>query len=376
MASKIKWIVLAALLVAGGALFYKKVFIPKSTYAHVVAQKGNLVLRVFGIGTVSAKNFYPVSSHFGGKLLEVLKDQGESVKKGEVIARIDPVDLPQQLAQAKALVTKAQNALKAAKEEAAALKPQIEMATLTFERYARLYKKGYAAKAEYDKARTDLSALRAKLSAARAQTASANDEVARAKKAVEALEVRMACLTVRAPFDGYVVSKEAEASQTIAPQQPILTLVKPSEVWVRANVDERISGDVKVGQSADIVLRSRPNAPIAGRVARIEAKSDPVTEERIVDVAFKQLPKPFYINEQAEAYIHTGAIHDAVLVPSRVIVHGGVWVYQNGEARFVNVKVLGRDDQKSAVQGVEAGAIILVPDSKKRPLFDGADVRL
>ncbi len=376
MRNNLKWIILAALLALGGWLFYDKVYIPKATYDYVTAKKGDLPLTVFGIGTVSAKNLYPVSSNYGGKLLEVKKDQGEWVKKGEIIAILDAVDLPDQLAQAEALLKKAVYETEAAQKELKSLYAQHELAKLTFNRYDRLYKKGYAAQAEYDKARTDLQSVKAQIEASKARIKSSAQEQKRARKNIAGLKQRLERLVIKSPVDGYVISKDAEKAQTIAPQQPIITVVEPSQVWVKANVDERISGGIRVGQTVRIVLRSREHSPLKGKVARIEAKSDPVTEERIVDVAFDKVPIPFYVNEQAEAYIHTGNVANGVLVPSDVVVHDGVWVYKKGEAHFVKVKVLGRHGGTTAVEGLEEGAIVLVPNPHKKPLFDGADVRI
>jgi len=376
MVNKTKWMVILALVAAGAWLFYQKVYIPKATYGYVTPEKGDLKLTVFGIGTVSAKNFYPVSSNFGGKLLNVKKDQGEWVKKGEIVAEIDPVDLGQQKAQARALVEKVGLEKIASEKELESLKAQRELAHLTFVRYERLYRKGYAAQAEYDKARTDLHSLEAAIEAAKARIASAGAVKRRALKNLEAIEERIGRLTVLSPVDGYVVSKEARAGQTIAPQQPVVTVVKADEIWVKANIDERISGDIKTGQKAAIILRSKEGAPLDGEVVRIEAESDPVTEERIVDVAFDELPKPFFINEQAEVRIVTGKLSGVLTIPARVMVQGGVWLYENGEAFFKPLKVLGRSGERVAVEGIDAHSRILVPDPHKKPLFDGVDIRV
>jgi HlyD family secretion protein len=156
-----------------------------------------------------------------------------------------------------------------------------------------------------------------------------------------------------------------------------LTIVDPAEVWVRATIDERISGDIKKGQSALIRLRSRSDeAPLAGEVARIEAVSDPVTEERIVDLRFSETPIPFHLNEQAEVEIRTGILKDSIIIPSRVIVDGGVWVYRDKRARFRKIEILGRNGTNAAVKGLDANDRILVPNPRKKPLFDGATVRL
>jgi len=377
MATKsIRWTLLALALALGAWLFYEKVYLPKSTYDTIKPRRGDLNLTVFGIATVDAKERYPVGSNTGGKLLEVLKDQGEQVRKGELLARLDPVDMPQQLQEAKARKSSARYSLEATQKQIESLKAQLKLAQINYERYAKLSKKGYAAQAEYDKARTDLESLKAQIAANQAQMRSQEAQIRQSEHNIQALSARLSRLEIRSPIDGYVISRDAQPSQTIAPQQSILTLVRPESVWVRTTIDERISGDVRVGQPAAIRLRSRAEDPLPGRVARIEAKSDPVTEERIVDVAFRKVPEPFYLYEQAEVTITTGRLRDVILIPSRLIRKGGVWVYEGGEARFKPLKILARQGDLSAVEGIDETARILIPDSRKKPLFEGADIRL
>ena len=144
----IKWGVAAIVVIAAAALFYEKVYIPKSTYKAIEAKRGDLTLTVFGIGNVGAKNIHPIASNTGGKLLKIFKDQKEWVKKGETIALLDPVDMPDQLAQAKAAYKKARYETVAAQKELEALRAQHRLARLTYKRYEKLHKKGYAAQAE------------------------------------------------------------------------------------------------------------------------------------------------------------------------------------------------------------------------------------
>ncbi|WP_457596263.1 efflux RND transporter periplasmic adaptor subunit [Hydrogenimonas sp.] len=376
MRNSLKILLAVTVAAVGGWLFYQKIYIPKATYDYVTPTKGSLTLTVFGIGQVGAKNLYPVGSHFGGKLLEVTKEEGEWVKKGEIVARFDPVDMPQELASLEAALQKAREETVAQKRSVESLLARQELARINFARYERLYKQGYAAKAEYDNAKADLRSLQAQIAAARAQVKAAMSEEKRLKKSIEGLKIRIEKLTVTAPVSGLVVKKEAAKGQTLAPQAPIVTLVKPEEVWVRLNIDERISGGVKTGQKARITLRSRESDPMTGSVVRIEPQSDPVTEERIVDIAFDRLPEPFYLNEQAEATIETGRLDGVWLLPARVVTRGGVWVYEGGEAHFRKLEILGRHDKSVAVKGVKAGEKILVPDPHKKPLFNGVDVRL
>jgi HlyD family secretion protein len=106
-------------------------------------------------------------------------------------------------------------------------------------------------------------------------------------------------------------------------------------VWVLAYIDETKAGEIAVGQPVEIVLRSRPNQRIIGRVARIEPESDRVNEERKVEVAFDRIPDGFNLGEQAEIYVTTIHLAQALLVPEAAIEDlaknsGTVWAVEDG----------------------------------------------
>ncbi len=372
----IKWVLILTLLLAGGWLFYTKVYIPKSTYNTTSAIKGDMNITVFGIATVGARYKYPVSSNYGGKVIALYKDQGEWIKKGELIARFDPLDMPQQLDEAKAKKMSANYGVISAQKQLQSLKAQLHLAQLNYDRYSRLQKQGFAAKIEYDKAVADLESIKAQIASNEAQIRSQKAQKRQAEHSIKALKTKIERLNIYSPVDGYIISRNAEISQNIAPQQPVVTIVKSSDVWVRATIDERISGDIRVGQRAVIHLRSRSNKMLLGKVSKIEPQSDPVTEERIVDIAFDVVPNPFYINEQAEVSIIVDRLNSVLQIPSKLIQKGGVWVYNSGKAHFKKVKILGRSGDMSAVDGLKEGEMILIPDSHKKPLFEGAGIHI
>ncbi len=376
----IKYVVLAVLVALGAFIFYKKVYIPKATYEFVKAKKGDLNLEVFGIGNVWAKEIYPVTSQVAGKITYLSVDQGDWVKKGDLIAKIDPVDLPDLLEEAKIAKKKATLEIEALQKELRGLIAKEKFAEITYDRYAKLKNRGFAAQVEYDRAKSDLESLKASIDSLKTKILSAKEEVKRAKKNIEALEKKLSRFEIYSPIDGYVVSKDAQLAQTINPSQPIVTVVDPKTVWIRAYIDEKISGGVEKNKRAQIILRSKPNEKLRGFVARIESKSDPVTEERVVDVAFDKIPIPFYLNEQAEVYIKIGKLKDVIKIPGKVLVKRkgkiGVWAAENGKAFFKEVKVLGRNEGFVAVSGIEKGEIVLIPNPKKKPLFNGASIRL
>jgi len=378
MQKSVKYLLAALILAAGGALFYKKVYIPKTTYETTHSTKGDLSVTVFGIGNVGANNIYNITAQTGGKILSILTDEGKWVKKGDLLITIDSVDIPQLLAEARISVKKARSEYIATEKELDSLFAQKRLAQITYERYAKLKKQSFASKAEYDKAKADLDVIYAQIAATKAHIASAKMEITRAEKALAALEEKLSRYTIYSPVDGYVIARKAEVAQTVLPSQSILEIVDPKSVWVKTYIDEKISGSVRVGQNATIKLRSQHEKRFKGSVKRIVAQSDPVTKEREVDVVFEKLPIPFYINEQAEVNIDSKTYKDVVKVPANALSYynekTGVWVEKSGKAHFIPLKILARGHKEVAVSGIDDDTTILIESSTKKPLKEGSSV--
>ncbi|WP_457746228.1 efflux RND transporter periplasmic adaptor subunit [Sulfurimonas sp.] len=361
-----------------GVVFYNKVYIPKTTYEKISPTKGSLDVEVFGIGNVGAKNIYVINSQTGGKILQIFTDEGKWVKEGDLLVSIDSVDMPQLLEEAKISVQKAKAELIASQKELDSLGAQKNLAQVTYDRYAKLKAQSFASQSEYDKAKADLKAITAQMAVTRAHIESAKTEIKRAQKAVEALEVKLSRYKIYAPVDGYVIKKYVEPAQSVTLSAPILEIVDPKTVWIKAYIDERISGDVKVGQRAKIKLRSQDTKQFDGYVKRIVAQSDAVTGEREVDVAFETLPIPFYINEQAEVKIATQYFRDVVKIPAKLLIHkddkSGVWIENDSIAHFKSLKVLGIGTNEAAVEGVDIYTKLLIVGEKNKALKEGMRV--
>ncbi len=378
MNSLIKYSLVTLLAVGGGTLFYNKVYIPKSTYTKVSPTLGDMAVEVFGIGNVDAKNIYNLNAQSAAKILTITKDAGEWVKKGELLVEMDPVDMPLLLEEAKISVKKASLELIASRKELESLSAQKDLASITYKRYEKLKAQSFASQSEYDKAKADLDALDAQIAASKAHINSARAEISRAKKNTEALNEKLSRFKIYAPVDGYIIAREADVQESVVPTQAILKIVDPKTVWIRAYIDEKVSGAVALKQEATIRLRSKSNKTYQGFVSRIVPQSDAVTGEREVDVMFKELPLPFYINEQAEVEITTKKLRNITKIPANTLVHkdekSSVWIFKDGKAHSKEVKVLSRSGESIAVSGLDSSDTLIVPAKNKKPLSEGSRV--
>jgi RND family efflux transporter MFP subunit len=338
-------------------------------------------VQVHGVGNVDAKNIYTINAQTNGRITNILTDEGSWVKEGALLVEIDPVDLPSLLEEAKASLEKAKYELLAVKKEKQNLNAQKTLIKISYERYEKLYKQKYAAKAEYDKAYADLQSIDAQIGASSAHISSSKAEILRAKKNIEAIKIKLSRLNLYAPVNGYVISKDAQISQTVLSAQSILKIVDAKTVWIKAYIDEQISNKIKIGQKVDITLRSQSNKIFTGIVQRISAISDEVTQEREIAVSFDNLPIPFYINEQAEVSITTDTFHDILSIDASLISQEngkiGVWIAKNSTAHFQELEIVARSQNSVGVKsGVDESTKIIVLNPKKKSLSNGMRIHL
>ena len=375
MKKTIKYMIILGVSALLAMAFYFKVYIPKHTFKTIQPTIGNLQVGVKGIGNVNALNIYSITAQTGGKILEILTDEGKWVKKGELLIRMDGVDLPEQLEMAKAALVKAEYDVKALQGEWRNQKAQKELLKVTYKRYDKLKAHGFATKSEYDKAQTDLQGIEATLAATSARIEAAKSAVVMASKNINVLREKIARLKIYAPVDGYVIYRGAEVAQNVLSSTPILKIVDPQTLWVETNIDERISAQVKLLQKATIMLRSQPNKQYKGIVKRIDAMNDAITLERKINVAFETIPEPFYINEQAMVIINVKQYKNVLKIPLKVVVQNngklGMWIVKKGHAHFVVIDKLARNEREVAILNGDKNSPVIVPDKHKKPLSEG-----
>lgn len=374
----IKYLITLAIIALIGVLFYTKVYIPKTTFKILSPSVGSLNETIKGIGNVSAKDIYPITAQTGGRVLKVNTDVGHYVKKGDLLLVMDGVDLEEQLEVAKESLEKSHYDRKALQDELANQIAQKRLLEITYKRNKKLKSQNFASQSEFDKAKTNLDAMQASINATKARIGSAHSAIKIALKNIDVIEAKIKRLKVYAPVDGYVVERSVEVGQSVTPSTPLLKIVDTKTLWVETKIDERVSASIKVGQKAKIRLRSEPNKVYEGIVKRIDAVSDAVTFERVIDVGFVHNPQPFYINEQAEVRVALKSYSNLVKIPSSVVVQNGgksgVWTLQNGHAKFVKIQIIAQTDDAVGVSNLTKNIKIIVPDAKKKALKNGMKI--
>lgn len=330
------WMV-AFLVVAAAAVGLWRHFAQPITVRVASVQK-DVPEEVFGLGTVGADVQSAVGFKVAGVINEIDANEGDHVRTGQVLARLDARDIVAQLAVDKAAVEQSRAAIVKALADVANAQASLTNAIAVARRREALVKQGLVS---VEEAQSDVAAeqqAKANLRAARAEVKTAQAALAGAVAAVASEEATLSYYTLRAPYDAWVLARNLNLGAMPVPGQAVFTLVEPRTIWVLGYVDERLAGRLRIGQAAEIVLRSEPGRRYPGHVARIEIQSDPVNEERLVDVTFDKLPAHVHLAEQAEVYIRMGLLVRTVTVPQTAIAgladgRGTIWTVEQGRLR-------------------------------------------
>lgn len=313
--------------------------------------KGEVEPALYGIGTVEARRSYVIGPTAAGRVLRVLVDVGETVKAGQLLAEMDPVDMRQRQAALDASVTRAESGIAAARAQLDDARARQATAAANARRYLELGRKNFISASAVEARLQEQASATAAVEAAEASLAAARQELARLAAEREALLRQQENLRLYAPADAVVIAREAEPGSSVVAGQAVLRLAEPASLWVKTRFDQGRSAGLATGLAAEIVLRSRPGEVLAGTVARVEPLADSITEERIAEIAFAKPPADLAIGELAEVTLRRGRNAPALVLPNAAIRRqgesSGVWRLEDGAPRFVPVR-LGRPGSTAA----------------------------
>ena len=210
--------------------------------------------------------------------------------------------------------------------------------------------------------------------AAQANLGGSAQDITRLRAERAALAQQRGNLKLVAPAAAVVTVREAEAGTTVVAGQAVLRLMDPATLWVKLRVDQGRAAGLAPGLAARIALRSRPGELLAGKVARVEALADSVTEERLAMVAFDALPAGVSVGEMAEVTLQLPATAESLLLPNAAVVQHegktGVWRLKDGTLEFapVTLGVQGLDGTVQVITGLNEGdTVVLYSQTALKP---------
>ncbi|MCE9669018.1 efflux RND transporter periplasmic adaptor subunit [Myxococcus stipitatus] len=208
-------------------------------------------------GTLQARTAGAVRAQVGGTVLDIEAQQGQVVKQGEELARIDDATLKDQLIAARTAVGTARNALRVAEAEE--------------ERSAKLSRAGVITPRDFERAQLGVTQAKGQLAEARSRLALAQEQLGRTR--------------VVAPFAGVVSERQASAGDVVQPGSPMFTVVDPRTLRLEASVPAARLDQVKVGTPVEFQVTGYGDREFIGKVERINPVVDPNTGQVRIYVA-------------------------------------------------------------------------------------------
>ncbi len=331
-------------------------------------------------GYVTARRQATVSAQITGTLTEVLIEEGDHVKKGQVLARLENKAQRASLDEARAQVA-------AAKAQVGQDRAQLDQAVRDMNRQNDLVQDGLVSKQVAEQARTQVANLRGQLDAQRKQ-------VAAARAQQEFAQVQFDYTVVRAPFSGVVTAKAAQVGEIVSPlsagggftRTGVGTIVDMDSLEVDVDVNEAYIGRVKPGMPAQAVLDAYPDWTIPAHVIAIVPAADRSKATVPVRVALDRKDDRVVPDMGArvsflEAEPKAGRqAPSGALIPADAIVkrngHTVVFVIEGDVARAHQVTPANGSygDLKRIPSGLAVGTQVVVrpPDT----LTDGRHVRI
>jgi RND family efflux transporter MFP subunit len=376
-------IAVVLVLLAAGTWFFLR---PKPTeITTVVAEEessgpslGNSVLNASGY--VVARRMATVSSKVTGKVLEIYVEEGMEVKKNQVLARLDPVN-------SSTMLTMAERELAAARSNLAEIEVRLADARRNLERNETLVKQQLVSQTALDASRAEANALAARLAASQAQI-----KVSESSLAMRQIDYND--LNVRAPFDGVVISKDAQPGEMISPMSAgggftrtgIATIVDMSSREVEVDVNEAYINRVKSNQRVEATLDAYPDAPLAAHVVNIVPTADRTKATVRVRIGFEKLEpqilpdmgiKVRFLDDQpVQPVASTGP---RIRIPAVAVqkVDGGAYVWVVSDERVERRAVTLGPESEGSIEiraGVNSGDELVSP--LVQGLVDGGKVKL
>jgi RND family efflux transporter MFP subunit len=378
-----KWLIIVVLVlaaIAGAYALLRDTAVEVETIVATPASSGGGSAAVLNAsGYVVARRQATVSAQVTGKVAEVHVEEGMTVKKDQLLARLDDSTV-------RPSYELALRQLEAARKELAEIEVRLAEAERSLRRTTELRRDKLVSEVALDEAQSEVAALRARLEASRSQ-------VKVAEGTVRVREQNLDDLLVRAPFDGVVVSKDAQPGEIVSPMSSggftrtgIATIVDMDSREIEVDVNEAFINRVHDNQKTEAVLDAYPDWVIPSHVINVVPTADRQKATVRVRIAFDELEprilpqmgvKVSFLEAREEGEGSPSARPAVRLPASAVFEQDGsryVWRVQDEEVERVAVRTAAeRDGNVDVIAGINPGDVIVA--RQVEGLAEGASVK-
>jgi HlyD family secretion protein len=328
---------IALILVSTAILVGWRLMAPIEVVA--LAPEKDVSVQVYGLGTLEVHTLSRIGFKVSGILARLNADHGDRVKKGEILAELDAAEQESRVVKAAANVERAKAAVLVARAGRERTRVHLSHSEKLLQRRLLMVQTGAVSIEDADEKRNGVEVSRAELALADGDVAAAEAALKDAQAQLEIERVLLSEHLLEAPYDAEVVARHKELGSIQTAKEPLFTVMDPGTLWARVHVDEELAGNLRVGQKAEIRLRSVPGRSYRGRLTRIDIESDRVSEERRVYFAFEEPLDQVHLGEQTEALITVSTFDQAYLILEADIQElngssGLVWTLEDGRLQL------------------------------------------
>lgn len=321
----------------------------------VTVTRDRIVVGPLISGELRAAKEATVRAELGGSMLQVSAEEGQTVRRGAVLGRIDAATLEDARRSAQSAVKSAESRLDVARREA--------------DRTEQLVKAGALAQRDLEVAQSNVTAAEAALADATSRLVSAGKQ--------------LGDTTLRAPFDGVVADRAVNTGDVVTPGTALFTIIDPSSMRLEAAVPSEALASLRVGAPVQFTVRGYAQ-PFEGRIDRISPQADPNTRQVPIFVSVPNTGGRLVAGLFAEGRVVSESAEGFVVPLNAVNTSGGApWVLRvtDGQAEKVRVELGLRDTRtervlvtagltdgdtllRGAAQGITPGTAVAVGGAK------------
>jgi len=329
-----------------------------SAVAAIEARRGDLEITVGALGTVRSLSNIDVYPRVEGELLSVDFEEGERVKKGRLLATIDPRDYQAQLAAAQGQLVQDQAQLKSARED--------------LERYETLAQSQSISRQELEQQRQLVRQYEGAVASDRAD--------------IESARIQLGYTRITAPSDGIIGIRNVDPGNLVSSSDddPIATLTQLDPISVVFSLPSQyvptLRKQLQSGDAPVVTVTTVGDTRLEGRLTSIDSQIDTATGTVRLRARFDNATRRLYPNAFVNVRLTVDTLRDRVIVPTPAVQTGqdGLFVYVVGDDDTVtrhDVNVIASEDHRSALaSGVSVGESVVVDGVDS--LRDGAKVRV
>lgn len=326
------------------------------TYETTPLERCTITQVVEASGTINPVNTVSVGSVVSGLIESIYVDYNSQVKKGQLLAQIDPRNFQASVEQNTAQVQNAEANM-------AKIQAVTEMSRKTYVRYKNLYKKNFIAKSELDQAESDYLSNKAQIASAAAQISQARANLATAK-------TNLGYTKIIAPVDGTIIARKIDIGQSVAAsfQAPELFTIAQdlTKMQIEVSVSEADIGKVAVEQEVTYTLDGYQDSIFKGKVTQVRISpttvSNVVTYTVIVEVDNEDLK--LIPGMTANVSIITHKSENVLCAPSIALKYNpntdgtryknqGIWILSDKKQKRVNIETGASDDTNIEIKSKE-----------------------